>query len=133
MVWFYGFKLHLVTDEYGQLLALKITSGQVNERQPLKGTVVADAAYLSKDLTMELWEQSIHLFTGVRSNMKKIMSKSQHQPLKSRQRIEVTFGLLKQRFSLVSSSPRSIMGGISRICCSFLAYIFTYQRLAFGY
>jgi transposase len=140
MGWFYGFKLHLVTDQFGQLLALQITSGQINERQPLyqllnslKGTVIADAAYLSKDLTKELWKKSMHLFTGVRSNMKKIMSNAQHQLLKSRQRIEVTFGLLKQRFALVSSLPRSVMGGFSRICCSFLAYIFAYQRQSFGY
>ena len=53
MGWFYGFKIHLVTDQIGNLLALKITGGQVNERGPLaqlltslQGTVIADAAYL---------------------------------------------------------------------------------------
>lgn len=140
MGWFYGFKIHLVTDEFGHLLALKITSGEVNERAPfmqllefLKGTVVADAAYLSKDLSEQLWEKSIHLLTGTRKNMKKLMTVPQHQQLKSRQRIEVTFGLLKQRLALVSSLSRSVLGGISRICCSFLAYFFSYQRQAFGY
>jgi len=140
MGWFYGFKIHLVTDKFGKLLALKITAGQVNERNPLphllnalKGTVIADAAYLSKDLVEDLWGKSIHLFTGVRNNMKKLMTKAQHQKLKSRQRIEVTFGILKQRLALVSSLPRSVMGGFSRICCSFLAYIFAYQRQVFGY
>ncbi len=131
---------NLVTDKFGKLLALKITAGQVNERHPLphllntlKGTVIADAAYLSKDLVQELWGKSIHLFTGVRNNMKKLMTKAQHQKLKSRQRIEVTFGILKQRLALLSSLPRSVKGGFSRICCSFLAYIFAYQRQAFGY
>ena len=101
MGWFYGFKLHLVTDEFGHLLALKVTSGEVNERKPfeqllhsLKGTVVADAAYLSLELSETLAQKSLLLLTGVRKNMKKLMTRDQHKILKSRQMIEVTFGIL---------------------------------------
>jgi len=140
MGWFYGFKIHIVTDECGLLLALRITSGEVNERVPLsdllsslKGTVVADAAYLSRKLSQDFWKKSIHLFTGVRKNMKKLMTKKQHQRLKSRQRIEVSIGILKQRLALVSSLSRSVIGGISRMCCAFLAYWFSYQKHTIGY
>ena len=101
MGWFYGFKLHLVTDEFGHLLALKVTSAEVNERKPfeqllqsLKGTVVADAAYLSLELSETLAQKSLLLLTGVRKNMKKLMTRDQHKILKSRQMIEVTFGIL---------------------------------------
>ncbi|WP_099112041.1 IS982 family transposase, partial [Xenorhabdus sp. KJ12.1] len=34
--WFYGFKLHLVIDDCGELLAVKLTAGNTDDRQPVK-------------------------------------------------------------------------------------------------
>jgi len=134
MGWFYGFKLHIVTDQNKHILGLKVTSGEVNERKPikellnsLKGTAIMDSAYLSADLADEFIQKGLHYFANVRKTMKKLMSKEQHQFLKLRQSIETTYGLLKQRFALVSTLTRSFLGFISRICCSFLAYILNFQ------
>jgi hypothetical protein len=33
--WFYGFKLHLVVNDCGELLAVKITAGNVDDRNPV--------------------------------------------------------------------------------------------------
>lgn len=34
--WFFGFKLHLVVNEFGQLLNVTITPGNVDDRQPVR-------------------------------------------------------------------------------------------------
>jgi hypothetical protein len=33
--WFYGFKLHLVINDEGELLAFKLTAGNVDDRTPV--------------------------------------------------------------------------------------------------
>ena len=33
--WFFGFKLHLVVNEYGELLNLQLTPGNVDDRKPV--------------------------------------------------------------------------------------------------
>jgi hypothetical protein len=33
--WFYDFKLHLVVNDCGELLAVKITAGNVDDRNPV--------------------------------------------------------------------------------------------------
>ncbi|CAA9571730.1 Mobile element protein [uncultured Synechococcales cyanobacterium] len=55
--WFFGFKLHLVCNDQGELLNLTLTCGNVDERQPvfqllrgLVGKVVADRRYVSQKL-----------------------------------------------------------------------------------
>ena len=34
--WFFGFKLHLIDKQVGELLAFKVTTGNVNDRTPVK-------------------------------------------------------------------------------------------------
>ncbi len=61
MGWFYGFKLHLVINEYGEILAFQLTPGNVDDRKPvptltkgLFGKLFADKGYISKELFAEL-------------------------------------------------------------------------------
>jgi len=35
--WFYGFKLHLVVNDQGELLSLRLTAGNVDDRRPVNG------------------------------------------------------------------------------------------------
>ena len=55
--WFFGFKLHVVFNDQGQLLNLALTPGNVDDRQPvpdlvrnLFGKLFADRGYLSNEL-----------------------------------------------------------------------------------
>ena len=64
MGWFYGLKLHTVINHKGQIMAIKITPGHVNDRNPLEammkgltGKVCADKGYIGKDLFNRLWNQ----------------------------------------------------------------------------
>ncbi len=60
--WFFGFKLHAVCDQRGQLVKLRISPANVADitqaealLSQLRGLVVADAAYISAKLREKLW------------------------------------------------------------------------------
>jgi Transposase DDE domain len=59
--WFFGFKLHLVVNERGELLNVRLTPGNTDDRQPvpdlldsLFGKVFGDRGYVSRDLAEKL-------------------------------------------------------------------------------
>lgn len=81
MGWFYGFKLHIICNELMQILELKITTATRDERKALEsmwcdifGIIIADAGYISKKLQERGRKLGKYLITGVRANMKKIMT-----------------------------------------------------------
>src|SRR5699024_11685454 len=58
MGWFYGFKLHLIVNDSGEILDFVITQGNVDDREPLKegnrfgrlfGSLYAVKGYISKE------------------------------------------------------------------------------------
>ena len=64
--WFYGFKLHLVINEQGEVLAFALTPGNVDDRKPvprlakaLFGKLFGDKGYLSQPLFKTLLEQGL--------------------------------------------------------------------------
>ena len=77
MGWFFGFKLHLVVNDCGELLAFYLTPGNVDDRKPvphlarrLFGKLFGDKGYISQPLADQLLAQDVHLITGLRKNMK---------------------------------------------------------------
>lgn len=130
MGWFFGFKLHLCIDEDGNILSCKVTSGNTDDRKPVKqllknlsGIVVGDGGYVSKSLQKELKEENnVSFVTGVKRTMKQLMTKDQHDLLKLRQLVETSFGVMKSGQALVSSFARSVLGHFSRILFALLAY-----------
>ena len=79
MGWFYGFKLHLIVNEKGDIINFVITQGNVDDREPLKedkfvekikGKLYADKGYISAKLTQLLFVDGIQLITGIRDKMK---------------------------------------------------------------
>lgn len=131
--WFFGFKLHACCDSFGQLLSFMITPGNIDDRRivksllkQLKGLVIADAGYLSKLLREDLEHEGIQLFTAVRNTMKKLMTNFQHQLLKSRQRIETVFSILKERMGIETSLFRSVIGHFTHYAYTCFAYMLMY-------
>jgi len=128
--WFYGLKLHLVSDIYGNILFIKFTTGSVGDRQVLdqilekitKSIMVADAGYCSKKLEQKARKYTNLLITPVRKNMKRLSSPLDICLLNLRSRIEVIFSILKERLNLETSLPRSISG-----------YMAHYIHVIFGY
>ncbi len=77
MGWFFGFKLHLVVNDQGELLAFCLTPGNTDDRQPVRemtkgifGKLFGDKGYISQALFEQLFEAGLHLVTGIRKNMK---------------------------------------------------------------
>ena len=77
MGWFFGFKLHLIINDQGALLALCITPGNTDDRQPvpdlvkgLFGKRFGDKGYISQALFEKLFLQDVQLITHIRKNMK---------------------------------------------------------------
>jgi Transposase DDE domain len=61
MGWFFGFKLHLVFNHLNQIVACKLTPGQVHDTKPvpqltkkLLGKLIADKGYIGTKLAQEL-------------------------------------------------------------------------------
>src|ERR687886_2469785 len=64
--WFYGFKLHLVINEQGELLAFSLTPGNCDDRRPVRklvrklwGKLFGDRGYISQDLFEQLWKEGL--------------------------------------------------------------------------
>lgn len=79
MGWFYGFKLHLIVNEKGELVSFFITPGNTPDNNietvtklaaRMHGKLFGDRGYISKDLFAALWERGTHLITGIKKNMK---------------------------------------------------------------
>lgn len=78
MGWFFGFKLHLIVNHKGGIVAAKITPANTHDTQPVSEMVVssmdklyADKGYISKALASDLLEKGVTLVNNVRKNMKK--------------------------------------------------------------
>ncbi len=76
MGWFYGFKLHLIVNDQGELLAVQLTPGNIDDRKPvpqmtkkLWGKLVGDRGYLSQALFEQLCARGLQLITPIRKNM----------------------------------------------------------------
>ena len=62
--WHYGFKLHLIINDKGELLAFKLTPGNTDDRKPVPemsndiiGKLFGDRGYISQELFEKLYEQ----------------------------------------------------------------------------
>lgn len=136
MGWFYGLKLHLILNHKGEIMAIKITPGNKDDRQALKdmvknlqGKCYADKGYLGKEIFQTLWEKGLHLITGIRKNMKQhLMPYIDKILLRKRFIIETTFGLLKTTMNLEHSRHRSVTNAFVHIMATLVAYSFKINK-----
>ena len=79
MGWCFGFKLHLIINDKGEILNFMFTPGNVDDREPLKqgkflenikGKLCADKGYIGQALFENLFLNGIQLVTKVKNNMK---------------------------------------------------------------
>lgn len=132
--WFYGFKLHLVINHMGEIIAFAITPGNVDDRnlnvmrkltKNLFGKLFGDRGYLSQKLFEQLMEKGIHLITRVKKNMKKKpMSPIDNMLLDKRGIVESVNNVLKNVQDLEHSRHRSIAGFFVNIASTIAAYFF---------
>ena len=77
---YFGFKLHLVVNEMGEILTFQLSNANVDDRAPLKnnsfikrifGKLFGDKGYISKEIKELLFVDGINLITKLKKNMKK--------------------------------------------------------------
>jgi len=75
--WCYGFKLHLVINDVGELLACRLTVANVDDRVPvpalvakMHGKIFGDRGYISQTLFDTLFAHGVQLITKLRKDMK---------------------------------------------------------------
>ena len=132
MGWFFGFKLHLIINEKGEILNFMITPGNVDDRVPLKyenfvkeiyGKLVGDKGYISQELFRELFVNGIQLVTKIKNNMKNsLMSMSDKILLRKRALIESTNDELKNIAQIEHSRHRSFSNFIVNTIAAIAAY-----------
>jgi len=129
--WFFGFKLHLVVNDQGELLQCCITPGNVDDRKPvlrlvkkLFGKLFGDKGYLSQALAHSLREMfNIQLITKLRANMKnQLMILSDRILLRRRAIIETIIDQLKNISQIEHSRHRSITNFFVNVLCGLIAY-----------
>ena len=130
--WFYGFKLHLVINERGEILHCCLTPGNVDDRQPvtklvqkLWGKLFGDRGYIDQKLFDELWGQGLQLITKLKKNMKnKLMPVVDKLLLRKRALIECVNGQLKNISQIEHTRHRSALNGFVNMIAAVVAYTF---------
>lgn len=110
----------------------------MDDRQPLKegnllgrlfGSLYADKCYISKDLTAMLFDDGLHLITGIRSNMKNILMTMRNKILlRKRSVIETINDQLKSICHAEHSRHRSFGNFITNLVASLIAYSFQKKK-----
>jgi hypothetical protein len=130
--WFYGFKLHLVVNDRGDLLAFCLTPGNMDDRKPVRrlvrrlfGRLFGDKGYISAPLAEQLFlSQGLRLITKLRTNMRNIlMPLADHLLLRKRALIETIIDQLKNVCQIEHSRHRSpynfcihLLAGLAAYC-----------------
>lgn len=132
--WFFGFKLHLICNEKGELLNFVFTPANTDDRQLLdyssfmknvKGKLVGDKGYLSQKLFERLFVDGIQMITKIKKNMKNsLMSVHDKILLRKRAIIESINDELKNICQIEHSRHRSFGGFMTNALAALAAYCF---------
>jgi hypothetical protein len=130
MGWFYGFKLHLIINDQGELLAVQLTSGKTDDRKPvrhlaqgLSGKLFGDKGYISQSLFDDLFEQGVKLVTKVRSNMRnRLVALFDKLLLRKRPLIEAVIDQLKNITQIEHTRHRSVSNFLVNLVSGLVAY-----------
>src|SRR5689334_17482086 len=129
--WFFGFKLHLVFNDQGELLTFRLTPGNVDDRVPvpqfskrLFGKLFGDKGYLSDPLLKQLQNQfGIQLITARRKNMKqRELELFDKLLLRKRAIVETIIDQLKNISQIEHTRHRSPINFLVNLVCGLIAY-----------
>ena len=128
--WFYGFKVHLVVNDQGELLAFTLTPGNVDDRKPVEklthnlvGKLFGDKGYISKALFEQLFARGLQLITTLKRNMKpRVMPLMDRLFLRKRALIESVNDQLKNISQIEHSRHRSFKNFFVNLLAALIAY-----------
>ncbi len=128
--WFFGFKLHLVIAPTGELVKVKFTPGNRDDRKALEtmtdglfGKVCGDRGYIGKDFATRLADKGIQIITRLKKGMKNVlMDIDDKMLLLKRSLIETVIGKIKFLGKFEHSRHRSISNAFVHMIASLINY-----------
>jgi len=128
--WFFGFKLHLVINHQAEIVAFRLTAGNVDDRNPVPemlrnkiGKAYGDKGYVGEKLCKKLMKNGIQLFTRLKKNMKnKLIPLWDRMMLRKRALIESVINLLKTDCQIEHHRHRSKWNFLSHLLSGLGAY-----------
>src|SRR6516164_4434143 len=139
--WFFGFKLHLVVNDQGEILAFCLTPGNVDDRHPvpklaksLIGKLFGDKGYLSQPLAQYLLvTQGLHLITKLRKKMRnRLLDWSDKLLLRKRAIIETITDQLKNISQIEHSRHSSPSNFLVNLIAGLIAYCHQPKKPSLG-
>jgi hypothetical protein len=139
--WFYGFKLHLVVNDEGELLAFCLTPGNIDDRRPvpklttrLFGKLFGDKGYLSQPLAEQLLvTRGVALITKLRKKMhNRLLDLSDKLLLRKRAIIETINDQLKNICQIEHSRHRSPINFLVNLIAGLIAYCHQPKKPSLG-
>lgn len=130
MGWFFGFKLHIIINQMGELLAFKLTPGNVSDSkmiEPLSGglfgKLFGDKGYLNQKLFRKMLKKGLQIVTQIRSNMKnKLMDYTDRITLRKRSLVESVFHVFKDILNMDHTRHRSPVNFMTNLVAGLAAY-----------
>jgi len=139
--WFFGFKLHLIINDHGDLLGVRLTPGNVDDRLPvpemangLFGKLFGDRGYISQALRDTLKQQGVELITKLRKNMKpKLLKLVDKILLRKRTLIETVNDQLKNVCQIEHSRHGNPINAFVHLIAGLVAYTWQEKRPALSW
>ena len=130
MGWFFGFKLHLIVNDQGEIISFSLSKGNVDDRKLVPkmarepfGKLFGDKGYISSKLRLDLQRQGVTLVTSVKKNMKnKLMLLWDKIMLRKRFLIETINDQLKNQMQIEHTRHRSPNNFIVHLLSGLIAY-----------
>jgi len=141
MGWFFGFKLHLIFNDRGELLRMTLTPGNVDDRTPvpdmvrdLFGKLYADKGYISQPLFEQLFDTyGVQLITGIKKNMKnRLLPLFDKLMLRKRSIVETIIDQLKNISQIEHTRHRSFFNFMANLLCGLIAYCHQPKKPSLG-
>jgi hypothetical protein len=129
--WFFGFKLHLVVNDQGEIVEWCLTAGNVHDSKQLPklarrlfGKLFGDKGYLAQALVEQLLTSyGVHLVTRLRKNMANILMPLRDKLLlRKRAIIETINDQLKNQSQIEHSRHRSPVNFLVNLIAGLCAY-----------
>lgn len=136
MGWHFGFKLHLIINERGELLAFKLTAANKDDRVPvpdltqgLIGKLFGDRGYVSQELFEKLYQRGLQFIVKSKKNMKNRLMKVIDKILLRKQTlIESVNDQLKNICQIEHSRHRSVFNFLVNLLAGLVAYTYQSQK-----
>ena len=133
--WFFGFKLFMIINQFGQVMRFMITPGNVADNhyetmvhifKNLKGLVFADKGFISAKAFNACFDNGLKIVTGIRANMKnKLMILKEKLLLKKRGIIESAFDILMTVYNIEHTRHRSPINFLNNLFGALIAYSYS--------